>query len=98
MIRFIETPVFTRQVVELMTDVEYSELQAALVLQPDLGELIQASGGLRKIRWSEQGRGSGKRGGFVLSTTGIGAARSFTCCSCIQRKSKMTSRLNRSES
>jgi hypothetical protein len=62
-IRFIETPVFTRQVVELMADAEYSKLQAALVLQPELGDLIPGTAGLRKIRWTEQARGRGKRGG-----------------------------------
>jgi hypothetical protein len=55
--------VFTRQVVELMADDEYSELQAALVLQPQLGDLIPGTSGLRKVRWTEQARGRGKRGG-----------------------------------
>jgi hypothetical protein len=62
-IRFIETPVFTRQVVELMADTEYSKLQAALALRPELGDLIPETGGLRKVRWTEQARGRGKRGG-----------------------------------
>lgn len=63
MIRFIETPVFTRQIVELLDDEEYARFQTALVLRPDLGDLIPGSGGLRKVRWSERGRGRGKRGG-----------------------------------
>ena len=46
-----------------MADAEYSRLQAALVLQPELGDLIPGTGGLRKIRWTEEARGSGKRGG-----------------------------------
>ena len=58
---FIETPIFTRQVQELLTDDEYRELQKALVNRPDAGSLIVGSGGLRKIRWAKQGRG--KRGG-----------------------------------
>ncbi len=62
-IRFIETSVFTRHVIELMADAEYSRLQAALVLQPELGDLIPGTGGLRKVRWGEQARGRGKRGG-----------------------------------
>lgn len=63
MIRFIETPVFTRQIVEIMDDLEYSRLQTALVLQPELGDLIPGSGGLRKVRWGEPARSRGKRGG-----------------------------------
>ncbi len=44
-----------------MNDDEYKELQEALVAKPDLGVLIKNSGGLRKVRWSVDGRG--KRGG-----------------------------------
>lgn len=63
MIRFVETPVFTRRIVYLMSDAEYARLQAALALQPELGDLIPQTGGLRKIRWTEQSKGRGKRGG-----------------------------------
>jgi hypothetical protein len=38
-------------------------MQTALILQPDLGDLIQNTGGIRKLRWKEAGRGKGKRGG-----------------------------------
>jgi mRNA-degrading endonuclease RelE of RelBE toxin-antitoxin system len=57
----VETSIFTRQVVEQLTDDEYRELQAALVVRPEAGRLIVGSGGMRKIRWSVRGRG--KRGG-----------------------------------
>jgi mRNA-degrading endonuclease RelE of RelBE toxin-antitoxin system len=49
--------------VERLTDAEYRELQTALILQPELGDLIPNTGGIRKLRWSETGRGKGKRGG-----------------------------------
>ena len=58
---FFETPVFTRRVTELLSDDEYAELQKVLVADPNAGDLIPGSGGLRKIRWAIQGRG--KRGG-----------------------------------
>lgn len=58
----IETSVFTRQITELISDEEYGELQFALVQNPDLGDIIQHSGGIRKIRWAGSGRG--KRGGI----------------------------------
>lgn len=45
----------------LLSDEEYSALQAYLVRQPDAGDLIKQTGGLRKVRWMSQGRG--KRGG-----------------------------------
>ena len=57
----IETSFFTRQVQELLTDEEYRKLQAALINRPDMGPIIRASGGLRKVRWALPGRG--KRGG-----------------------------------
>jgi mRNA-degrading endonuclease RelE of RelBE toxin-antitoxin system len=59
---FIETPVFTKLVTELISDDEYRKLQLALVLRPEAGKIISGSGGLRKIRWKNGG--SGKRGGL----------------------------------
>jgi len=57
----IETPVFTRLITQLMHDDQYRELQERLIENPEIGDLIQGSGGLRKIRWKLAGRG--KRGG-----------------------------------
>jgi len=59
---FIETPVFTKAVRALLSDNDYRELQQTLVLRPEAGNIIQGSGGLRKIRWNSSG--SGKRGGL----------------------------------
>jgi hypothetical protein len=58
----IETPIFTRVIKELMSDDEYRKLQEALVGCPDLGDLIQGSGGLRKVRWKLEN--TGKSGGI----------------------------------
>jgi len=58
---FFETSVFTRRVTELLSDDEYGELQRVLVADPNAGDTIPGSGGLRKIRWAIRGRG--KRGG-----------------------------------
>ena len=58
---FIETPVFTRQVKELLSDEAYAAFQWHLALNPQAGEVIQGTGGLRKVRWSVPG--AGKRGG-----------------------------------
>lgn len=57
----IETSIFTRRIQELMSDDEYRELQEVLVNRPDLGAIIQGTGGLRKVRWMLEGKG--KRGG-----------------------------------
>ncbi len=58
---FIETNIFTRLITELMSDEEFQELQKVLIKSPDMGNVIKASGGLRKIRWKLQGKG--KSGG-----------------------------------
>jgi len=57
----IETPIFTRQIASSLSDEEYRLFQTALLKRPDAGKVIPGSGGLRKIRWSAEGRG--KRGG-----------------------------------
>jgi len=59
---FIETPVFTRAVVELLDDDEYHRMQLALLFRPHLGRTIRGSAGLRKLRWAVEGQG--KRGGL----------------------------------
>src|SRR5215218_3090515 len=48
--RFIETSVFTRLIVELLDDDAYRALQLAILARPDLGPAIPGSGGLRKLR------------------------------------------------
>jgi len=58
---FIETPVFTRQVRELLSDEAYSAFQWYMALNPEAGDVIPGTGGLRKVRWSVAG--GGKRGG-----------------------------------
>ena len=61
---FIETTIFTKGIQKLISDDSYRELQAALVLRPDAGDLIKGSGGLRKVRWSL--RGKRKRGALRI--------------------------------
>jgi mRNA-degrading endonuclease RelE of RelBE toxin-antitoxin system len=58
---FIETPIFTADLNELLADDEYAEFQRYLADNPRVGDVIQDTGGLRKIRWSANGKG--KRGG-----------------------------------
>ena len=59
---FIETPIFTEDIVGLIDDDSYSKLQQFLKKQPEAGDIIQGTGGLRKIRWAAKGKG--KRGGI----------------------------------
>ena len=62
--RFVETPIFTREVTHLIPEEEYRFLQLALVFRPEQGVVIPGTGGLRKLRWRSSSRG--KRGGFRI--------------------------------
>ena len=59
---FVETQLFTKLVQEYLSDEDYGELQDALIRQPEAGDVIPGSGGVRKLRW--KGSGRGKRGGL----------------------------------
>ena len=60
---FIETPIFTKQASGgLFTDKELKQLQNELLEDPNKGDLITGSGGLRKIRLASKNKG--KSGGF----------------------------------
>jgi len=59
---FIETKLFSKLVGQYLSDEEYGELQRTLIADPEAGDLIPDSGGVRKIRWGFAGRG--KRGGL----------------------------------
>lgn len=58
---FIETSFFTEDVKQLLIDEEYGKLQDYLAANPEAGDLIKETGGLRKVRWTAGGKG--KSGG-----------------------------------
>ena len=59
---FVETPIFTKQILTLLSDEGYRAIQLALLFRPESGEIIQRTGGLRKLRWRLPH--AGKRGGL----------------------------------
>jgi hypothetical protein len=61
---FVELPVFARHRVQYLDDDAYRLLQEWLMRAPDLGALMQGTGGLRKLRIGDARRGKGKRGGL----------------------------------
>ncbi len=61
---FIETPVFTRLVTEMLSDDDYAMLQQELARHPESGRMIRGGAGIRKVRWAVPG--SGKRGGIRI--------------------------------
>ena len=62
MYTFVETKLFTRLIDEYLSDDEFAALQLYMIVNPEAGDLIKGSGGVRKMRWSGSGRG--KRGGI----------------------------------
>jgi hypothetical protein len=64
MFTFIETSSFERTLPEYFSDDEYAALQQFMVFNPEAGNIVHGSGGVRKLRWSVEGRG--KRGGVRI--------------------------------
>ena len=62
MLTFVETQLFTKRLRDYLADDEYRTLQQALIANPEAGDIIRGSGGVRKLRWNVAGRG--KRGGI----------------------------------
>lgn len=56
-----ETPLFIRQAAEVWDEVEHEAFVTFVASNPEIGEVIPDTGGVRKVRWSRAG--SGKRGG-----------------------------------
>ncbi len=62
MFTFVETRLFSRLVGDYLDEDEYARLQATLAANPDAGRVVPGSGGVRKLRWGQPGRG--KRSGI----------------------------------
>ncbi len=58
---FIERPLFTELIADLVDDTQYAAFQKELLLHPEKGDVMRHSDGLRKARLRLPGRG--KSGG-----------------------------------
>jgi hypothetical protein len=61
---FVELPAFQRCRADYLDDEEFRSLQNSLLLNPLAGDVIEGTGGLRKLRHPDPRRGKGKRGGL----------------------------------
>jgi hypothetical protein len=61
---FVELPAFSRFRAIYLDDVSFGALQDAMMQNPESGNLIEGTGGLRKLRHGDPRRGKGKRGGL----------------------------------
>lgn len=61
---FIELPAFARHRSGYLDDENFLALQASLMANPEAGDVIEGTGGLRKLRHGDPRRGKGKRSGL----------------------------------
>lgn len=61
---FVELPPFQRYRTEYLDDEAFRSLQYVLMKNPESGDVIKGTGGLRKIRFCDELRQKGKRGGI----------------------------------
>jgi hypothetical protein len=61
---FIELPPFERHRQSYLSDESFREFQKTLMENPEAGDVIEGTSGLRKVRFSDKKRGKGKRGGL----------------------------------
>jgi hypothetical protein len=64
LLEFIEAPRFTELLPDYLSDDDYGDLQIHLGKNPEAGEVIQGTGGFRKVRWADPRRSQGRRGGL----------------------------------
>jgi len=63
---FVELPAFERHRSSHFDDAAFHAFQNFLLRNPAAGDVIQGTGGLRKVRFSDPKRQKGKRGGVRI--------------------------------
>ena len=61
---FVELPAFARHRGDYLDDDGFRALQQSMLKNPEAGDVIEGTGGLRKLRHGDPRRGKGKRGGL----------------------------------
>lgn len=61
---FVELPAFAKYRADYLDDEGFRGLQQSMLKNPEAGDVIEGTGGLRKLRHGDQRRGKGKRGGL----------------------------------
>jgi hypothetical protein len=61
---FVELPAFERYRSRYLDDAAFADLQHLLMQNPVAGDVIEGTGGLRKLRVADPRRRKGKRGGL----------------------------------
>ena len=61
---FVELPAFAKYRADYLDDEGFRGLQQSMLKNPEAGDVIEGTGGLRKLRHGDSRRGKGKRGGL----------------------------------
>ena len=61
---FVELPAFAKYRADYLDDEGFRGLQQSMLKNPEAGDVIEGTGGLRKLRYGDTRRGKGKRGGL----------------------------------
>ncbi len=77
---FVELPPFERYRANYLDDAAFLQLQRLLMLNPEAGDVIPGTGGLRKLRFADERRGKGKRGGLRVIYYWWGIGSQFWLC------------------
>lgn len=54
---FIESSLFSKLVYDYLSEDDYTLFQQYLLEHPEAGDVVQGSGGVRKVRWARAGTG-----------------------------------------
>lgn len=76
---FIELSSFEKYRADYLNDDQFRLFQRMLLADPEKGDVIPDTGGLRKVRFRDERRNKGTRGGSGLSITGPTKKVSSSC-------------------
>jgi len=74
---FFETRAFTARRGDYLSEDAYRQLQNHLLVSPESGDVMPRTGGFRKLRWRDESRHKGKRGGLRVIYYWLAQARQF---------------------
>ena len=64
---FVYAPLVQRRLVEFAdSDAKAREIENVILDNPEVGDLVPGTGGVRKFRMADESRGKGKRGGIRI--------------------------------
>ncbi len=84
--RFVETPVFTKELRDFLSDDEYRSIQAAIMLRPEQGVIIRGTGG--KGNYVGVGKAMAKVAACASYIIGIRNQKQSTCSLSFQKTGK----------